>query len=122
MLHHQKVKFKAERRARRVRKKVNGTPERPRLSVHRTLAHLYVQVIDDLAGKTLVSACTTEKEFIGKNGYGGNRKAAGAIGQLIAERAKAKGVTKVVFDRGGFQYHGRVKAVADAARKAGLQF
>ena len=122
MLHHQKVKFQAERRARRVRKKVNGTPERPRLSVHRTLAHLYAQVIDDLAGKTLVSASTTEKEFRAANPYGGNRKAAGAIGQLIAERAKAKGVLKVVFDRGGFQYHGRVKAVADAARKAGLQF
>jgi large subunit ribosomal protein L18 len=122
MLHHQKVKFKAERRARRVRKKVNGTPERPRLSVHRSLAHLYVQVIDDMAGKTLAAASTTEKEFRTANGYGGNRKAAGAIGTLIAERAKAKGVSKVVFDRGGFQYHGRVKAVADAARKAGLQF
>ncbi|MEK7466515.1 MAG: 50S ribosomal protein L18 [Planctomycetota bacterium] len=122
MLHHQKVKFRADRRARRVRKKVNGTPERPRLSVHRTLAHLYVQVIDDLAGKTLAAASTTEKDFRTKTGYGGNRKAADAIGQLIAERAKSKGVVKVVFDRGGFQYHGRVKAVADAARKAGLQF
>lgn len=122
MLHHQKVRFKADRRARRVRKKVNGTPERPRLSVHRTLAHLYAQVIDDTAGRTLAAASTTEKEFRAKVKYGGNVKAASAIGQLVAERARAKGVTKVVFDRGGFQYHGRVKAVAEAARKAGLQF
>lgn len=122
MLHHQKVKFQAERRARRVRKTVNGTPERPRLSVHRTLSHLYAQVIDDLASTTLVAASTNEKEFRAKLKYGGNVKAALAIGQLIAERAKAKGISKVVFDRGGFQYHGRVKAVADAARKAGLQF
>ncbi len=122
MLHHQKVKFQAERRARRVRKTVNGTPERPRLSVHRTLSHLYAQVIDDLASRTLVAASTNEKEFRAKLKYGGNVKAATAIGQLIAERAKAKGIAKVVFDRGGFQFHGRVKAVAEAARKAGLQF
>ncbi|MCE9584476.1 MAG: 50S ribosomal protein L18 [Planctomycetes bacterium] len=122
MLHLQKVRFKAARRARRVRKNVSGTAERPRLSVHRTLAHLYAQVIDDVAGRTLVSACTTEKEFKAKTAYGGNNKAAIAIGQLIAERAKAKGIAKVVFDRGGFPYHGRVKAVAEAARKSGLSF
>jgi large subunit ribosomal protein L18 len=105
----------------RIRKKLQGTPERPRLNVYRSLNHIYVQVIDDLNGTTLVSASTAE----GKNESrttGGNVAAAKAIGKTIAERAKAKGVTKVVFDRGGYIYHGRVKALADAAREAGLQF
>ena len=105
----------------RIRKKLQGTSERPRLNVYRSLNHIYVQVIDDLAGKTLVSASTAEgkKET---RGTGGNVAAAKAVGKTIAERAKAKGVTKVVFYRGGYIYHGRVKALADAAREAGLQF
>jgi large subunit ribosomal protein L18 len=105
----------------RIRKKLQGTPDRPRLNVYRSLNHIYVQLIDDMAGTTLVSACSAEgrKE---DRGTGGNVAAAKAVGKTIAERAKAKGVTKVVFDRGGYIYHGRVKALADAAREAGLQF
>ena len=105
----------------RIRKKMQGTAERPRLNVYRSLNHIYVQVIDDLHGKTLVSASTAEgkKE---QRSTGGNVASAKAVGKAIAERAKAKGVTKVVFDRGGYIYHGRVKALADAAREAGLQF
>jgi large subunit ribosomal protein L18 len=105
----------------RIRKKLQGTPERPRLNVYRSLNHMYVQVIDDLTGTTLVSASTAEGKKESR-GTGGNVAAAKAIGKTIAERAKAKGVTKVVFDRGGYIYHGRVKALADAAREAGLQF
>jgi large subunit ribosomal protein L18 len=101
----------------RIRKKLQGTAERPRLNVYRSLNHIYVQVVDDLNGKTLVSASTAE----GKKS-GGNVAAAKEIGKAIAERAKAKGITKVVFDRGGYIYHGRVKALADAAREGGLQF
>ena len=105
----------------RIRKKMQGTAERPRLNVYRSLNHIYVQVIDDLNGKTLVSASTAEgkKE---RSRTGGNVASAKALGKTVAERAKAKGVTKVVFDRGGYIYHGRVKALADAAREAGLQF
>src|SRR6266545_7381216 len=105
----------------RIRKKVQGTAERPRLNVYRSLNHIYVQVIDDLQGATLLSASTAEgkKESRIK---GGNVASAKAVGKSIAERAKAKGITKVVFDRGGYIYHGRVKAIADAAREAGLQF
>jgi large subunit ribosomal protein L18 len=105
----------------RIRKKLQGTAERPRLNIYRSLNHIYVQVIDDLNGKTLVAASTAE----GKNGerrIGGNVASAKALGKTIAERAKEKGVSKVVFDRGGYIYHGRVKALADAAREAGLQF
>ena len=105
----------------RIRKKMQGTAERPRLNVYRSTNHIYVQVIDDLHGKTLVSASTIEGKKDEK-GTGGNVAAAKAIGKTIAERAKAKGVTKVIFDRGGYIYHGRVKALADAAREAGLQF
>jgi len=105
----------------RIRKKLQGTSDRPRLNVYRSLNHIYVQVIDDLSGKTLVSASTAEgkKE---EQRSGGNVASAKQVGKAIAERAKAKGVTKVVFDRGGYIYHGRVKALADAAREAGLQF
>jgi large subunit ribosomal protein L18 len=105
----------------RIRKKMAGTAERPRLNVYRSLNHIYVQVIDDLNGKTLVSASTAEgkKE---RSRTGGNVASAKALGKIIAERAQAKGVIKVVFDRGGYIYHGRVKALADAAREAGLQF
>jgi large subunit ribosomal protein L18 len=105
----------------RIRKKMQGTAERPRLNVYRSLNHIYVQVIDDLHGKTLVSASTAEGKKENRS-TGGNVASAKAVGKIIAERAKAKGVTKVVFDRGGYIYHGRVKAVADAAREAGLKF
>jgi large subunit ribosomal protein L18 len=104
----------------RIRKKVLGTSERPRLNVYRSLNHIYVQVIDDLKGVTLVSANSAEGKASRSNG--GNLAAAKAVGKSIAERAKAQGITKIVFDRGGYIYHGRVKALADAAREAGLQF
>ena len=105
----------------RIRKKVMGTSERPRLNVYRSLNHIYVQVIDDLKGETLVSANSAEGKKQSRP-TGGNLASAKAVGKNVAERAKAKGITKVVFDRGGYIYHGRVKAVADAAREAGLQF
>ena len=104
---------------RRIRRKLRGTAERPRLAVFRSVAHIYAQVIDDNAGSTLVSASTVDK---GGKTNGGNVAAAKAIGKLVAERAKEKGIQKVVFDRGGYQYHGRIKALADAARAAGLEF
>jgi|ERR1700760_3801582 large subunit ribosomal protein L18 len=103
----------------RIRRKLRGTAERPRLAVFRSVAHIYAQVIDDNAGATLVSASTVDK--VGKT-KGGNVAAAQAIGKLVAERAKDKGIKSVVFDRGGYQYHGRIKALADAARSAGLEF
>jgi large subunit ribosomal protein L18 len=103
---------------RRIRRKVRGSTERPRLAVYRSLNHIYAQVIDDERGQTLVSASTTEKDLRG--GTGGNVEAAERIGRTIAERALAAGITSVVFDRGGYLYHGRVKALTDAARAAGL--
>ncbi|HVZ61255.1 MAG TPA: 50S ribosomal protein L18 [Terriglobales bacterium] len=102
----------------RIRKKLVGTPERPRLSVYRSLNHIYAQVIDDLHGVTLVAASTVEA----KSATGGNLASAKDVGRRVADRAKEKGIAKVVFDRGGYLYHGRVKALADAAREAGLQF
>ncbi len=104
----------------RIRQRVNGTEQRPRLAVFRSLNHIYAQVIDDRKGQTLVAASSTEK----KAGVasGGNLAGAKEIGKLVAERAREKGITKVVFDRGGYLYHGRVKALADAAREAGLEF
>lgn len=102
----------------RIRHRVKGTPERPRLAVFRSLKHIYAQVIDDVKGHTLAAASSAEAK--GKNG--GNLAGAKAIGQLVAERAKEKGINTVVFDRGGYLYHGRVKALADAARAAGLEF
>jgi large subunit ribosomal protein L18 len=105
----------------RIRKKMQGTAERPRLNVYRSLNHIYVQVIDDLHGKTLVSASTAEGKKEERR-TGGNVASAKTVGKAIAERLKAQGVTKVVFDRGGYIYHGRVKALADAAREAGLKF
>jgi large subunit ribosomal protein L18 len=104
---------------RRIRRKLRGTAERPRLAVFRSLAHIYAQVIDDAQSKTLASASSVDKSIKTK---GGNVAAAKAIGALVAERAKEKGIVRVVFDRGGFPYHGRVKALADAARAAGLEF
>jgi large subunit ribosomal protein L18 len=106
----------------RVRNKVEGTPERPRLAVYRSLGHIYAQVIDDRSGKTLVSASSIDGETKKNLKGGGNIAAAKVIGKTVAERAKAAGFNKVVFDRGGYKYHGRVKALADAAREAGLQF
>ena len=104
----------------RIRKKISGTTERPRLAVFRSLNHIYAQIIDDSKGETLVAASTTESEFRGKSG--GNIEAAKAIGKLIADRAKEKGISRVVFDRGGYIYHGRVLTLAEAAREAGLEF
>lgn len=108
------------RRHRRIRKKVLGTPERPRLCVFRSLKHIYAQVIDDVHGRTLAAVSSTAKSA--GLGSGGNIASAKEAGRLIAERAKAKGIHKVVFDRGGYLYHGRVKALAEAAREAGLEF
>jgi large subunit ribosomal protein L18 len=102
----------------RIRRKVRGNTERPRLAIYRSLNHIYAQVIDDRKGETLVSASTTEKDLRGNSG--GNLEAARRVGQTIAERAIAKGIEQVVFDRGGYLYHGRIKALTDAARAAGL--
>ncbi len=116
-----KVNNKSQARKRihlRIRKKVTGTGERPRLAVFRSAKHIYVQAIDDVLGKTIVSASSREKD----SGAGGNAKAAAEIGKRIAERCREKDIDSVVFDRGGFRYHGRVKALADAAREAGLKF
>ena len=103
----------------RIRNKLSGTAERPRLAVFRSVKHIYVQLIDDVAGRTLASASSNEK---GATVNGGNIAGAKEIGKLVAERAKASGVKTIVFDRGGYLYHGRVKALADAAREAGLEF
>jgi large subunit ribosomal protein L18 len=107
------------RRHARVRKRITGTPERPRLSVFRSARHIRAQVVDDTTGRTLASASTEEKSFKGSSG--GKVASATAVGKTVAERAKAAGITAVVFDRGGFRYHGRVAALADAARKEGLE-
>jgi large subunit ribosomal protein L18 len=119
-----KTKRLKDRRHARVRNKVSGTPERPRLAVSRSLRHISAQVIDDLSGRTLAAASTEDKELRTKLSAagGGNIGAATSVGELIAARAKTAGVTKVVFDRGGFAYHGRVAALAEAARSKGLEF
>ena len=111
---------KAQRlkRHKRVRAKISGTPERPRLNVFRSLNHIYAQIIDDVNGRTLVAASSVEKGF----GAGGNCEAAKKVGQLVAERAIAKGIEEVVFDRGGYVYHGRVQSLAEGAREGGLKF
>lgn len=106
-------------RHKRVRAKISGTAERPRLNVFRSLSNIYAQIIDDTTGNTIVSASSVEKGF---EGNGGNKEAAKKVGAMIAERAKAKGITEVVFDRGGYVYHGRVKELAEGAREGGLQF
>lgn len=108
-----------QKRHLRVRNHISGTAERPRLNVFRSLSNIYAQVIDDVNGVTLVSASTKDKDF--KN-YGGNIEAAKAVGEAVAKRAQEKGITEVVFDRGGYVYHGRVAALAEAAREAGLKF
>ncbi|MDR2524619.1 MAG: 50S ribosomal protein L18 [Oscillospiraceae bacterium] len=107
------------RRHKRVRGKVSGTAERPRLSVFRSLQHIYAQLIDDVKGVTLASASSAEKDF---DGYGGNAEAAKKVGKLLGARAAALGVTEVVFDRGGYVYHGRVQQLAEGAREGGLRF
>jgi len=106
----------------RVRRKVHGTPERPRLNVYRSTNHIYAQVIDDVSGTTLVSASTLSPELADVRSNGGNVEAAKRVGELIAKKALEKGIRQVVFDRGGYLYHGRVAALADAARAAGLEF
>jgi large subunit ribosomal protein L18 len=116
---------RANERARihaRIRRKLSGTGNRPRLCVFRSLAHIYAQVVDDLNGKTLASASTLENEVYGDKKKAGNIGAAKLVGKAIAQRAKAKGIEAVVFDRGGYLYHGRVKALAEAARESGLKF
>jgi len=123
-----RIKTREDRRDRikhRIRKRVHGDEQRPRLTVFRSVAHIYVQVVDDMTGRTIAAAATTEpavKGGLAAKATGGNVEGAKAIGKAIAERLREKGVTRVVFDRNGFLYHGRVKAVADAAREAGLEF
>lgn len=116
--------LKTKRRARRktrVRKRIFGTDERPRLTVFRSLRHVYAQLVDDNAGQTIVSASTATSDLRGSTANGGNKDAAAQVGKLLAERALAKGIKQVTFDRNGYRYHGRVKALADAAREAGLK-
>ena len=119
MITRQDANLKRLKRHKRVRAKISGTAERPRLCVYRSLQNIYVQIIDDTCGKTLVSASSVEKDFAEA---GGNKEAAKKVGELAAKRALEKGITEVVFDRGGYVYHGRVAALADGAREAGLKF
>ena len=105
-----------------MRRAIRGTAERPRLVVHRTHKHIYAQIIDDVAGRTVAAASTVDRELRAGLAFGGNKAAAEAIGKAVAERARAAGITKVCFDRGQFRYHGRVAALADGARAAGLEF
>jgi large subunit ribosomal protein L18 len=109
------------RRKKRVRKKIYGTPERPRLTVFRSLRHIYAQLIDDTTGVTVAEASTRSKELSGRGAYGGNISAASQVGKLLGERALTKGIKQATLDRNGYRYHGRVKALADAAREAGLK-
>lgn len=122
-MNHEKTIYRQRMRRRfRVRKRLEGTAERPRLSVFRSHKHIYAQVINDDEGRTLVSASSLDKELRDAIGYGGNKQAAAALGKAIAERALAAGVKQVCFDRREYQYHGRVQALAEAAREAGLSF
>ena len=117
-----KKEIARKKRHSRVRKKVSGTSDKPRLNVFRSVKHIYAQVIDDASGATLIAASSGDKELKGKVRAGGNIEAAKTVGQLVAKRASDKGIAQVVFDRGGYLYHGRVKALADAAREGGLKF
>lgn len=117
---HKHKAFRRQRRHRGIRKRVAGSPSRPRLAVYKSLKHIHAQIIDDLAGKTLVAA--SSQEATAGAGKSGNSKAAAEVGKLLAQRAKEAGITQVAFDRGGFKYHGRVKALGDAAREGGLKF
>jgi len=123
-MNHQKAKEQQRlRRRNHVRRRITGTSERPRLTVFRSSKHIYAQLIDDLTGRTLVSASSAVKKAVGpKAAYGGNIKAAKAVGLRVAEAAKAAGIAKAAFDRGHYKYHGRVKALAEGAREGGLQF
>ncbi len=121
MKHQKALNVQRWRRKNRVRKKLRGDAEFPRLSIHRSNKHLYCQLIDDEAGKTLASASTRDKDIAGKIKYGGNCDAAKVIGQIIAERAKSAGVTRAKLDRGSYKFHGRVAELANAARESGLQ-
>ena len=111
-----------DERHRRLRRWVRGSAERPRLAVFRSTGHIYAQLVDDDAGKTVLAVDSRSKDFTGKHKTGGNVAAAKAVGELLAQKAKASGIEKIVFDRGGYKYHGRVKALADAARAGGLAF
>ena len=120
---HQKAKHKRQlRRRRHIRRRIVGTAERPRLTVFRSSKHIYAQLIDDLSGRTLAAASSVAPDIRSGTPYGGNVKAAQAVGRRLAEVAKEKGIAKAAFDRGHYRYHGRVKALADAAREGGLQF
>jgi large subunit ribosomal protein L18 len=110
------------RRKKRIRLKIKGTPERPRLSVFRSARHIYAQIIDDVGGVTLVSASSLDKELAGKLKTGGNKEGSKQVGALLAKKAGKAGIKKVVFDRGGYLYHGRVQALAESAREGGLEF
>lgn len=122
MINKESKNLKRQKRHLRIRNKVSGTPERPRLSIYRSLNNMYAQIIDDVKGHTLVSASTLDKEIKEKANKGGNKEAAKLVGELVAKRALEKGINTVVFDRGGYIYHGRVKELAEGAREAGLQF
>ncbi|MFH0703089.1 MAG: 50S ribosomal protein L18 [bacterium] len=122
MIKNKNKKESVSKRHKRIRVKISGTTERPRLSVYRSNKHIYAQIIDDIKGVTLVSAGTVESDLKNKFSNGGDIKAAKEVGQLVAQRAKNIGIEKVVFDRGGFIYHGRIAALADAARESGLSF
>jgi large subunit ribosomal protein L18 len=117
-----RTQWQRNRRRNHVRRLIRGTSERPRLTVFRSSKHIYAQLVDDLTGATLAAASTNTKDVRKDVPYGGNIKAAVAVGKRLAEAAKAKGITKVCFDRGHYRYHGRIKALADGAREAGLQF
>lgn len=122
MNHDRAILQQRQRRRFRVRKRLRGTAERPRLSVYRSHKHVYAQLIDDASGKTIAAASSVDKDLRSDLRYGGNKDAAQQVGRVIAERAKAAGVQRVAFDRGSFQYHGRVESLAQAAREAGLEF
>ena len=116
------IEARRTRRQKRVRKRLTGTTERPRLAVFRSSKHIYAQVIDDVAGRTLAAASSLDPDVKGQQAYGGNKSAAALVGQAVALKAKGAGIDKVCFDRRSYKYHGRVQALADAAREAGLQF
>ena len=122
MLRKESKNVARKKRHNRIRKNVSGSAERPRLNIYRSLSNIYAQIINDQTGCTLVSASSLDKDLQSQVEYGGNIEAAKAVGKMIAERAKANGIDKVVFDRGGYIYHGRVAALAQAAREAGLEF
>jgi large subunit ribosomal protein L18 len=118
----QVIEARRVRRQQRVRKRITGTAERPRLAIFRSSKHIYAQVIDDVAGRTLAAASSLEEGVKSQQAYGGNKAAAALVGKSVAEKAKGAGIDKVCFDRRSYKYHGRVQALADAAREAGLQF